>query len=864
MRLRTFSQTRDGSMIEVGDEGHFPVIMDSPADQYYQMKADNVKWFTTDIERKFLTDYRQQAKYYIAHMAPGGYGHRTDSQDYFHMIRDILPISADDTWESTSNKMFIHALKFLSNGVMNEDQTKAILDYVFGQHADPRTLSYSRKDAQTMIMNYLGGVKQQEPTYKSDYLPYTGLHYLRGGWRYDEPFLHMMCQPDGGGTQLCGSDRWGGWPFTCWYDTEYTYWDYGVRLLVALPVKVDGKNQYRQYGRLGILPGSKTTRLTEAPEKPLMNRWLTTSNFDFTESYLDGAYQNVEFIVTKDSKNKKAGETFPPFGWPPAQECAKVEKDTPVFMHTQRQVIFLRKQRMFITTDRMQPKEEGSAHDYTMECILPLNAKEGGKPFSEDQLKIDEKALQLATFNPDTASVTASYFCSTPLDVYAQDSEKYAGKFGDTKRAPSQAGFGGTLTDRAAKNPKRIDFAERRAEMSWTAKGASAVVGVMGSRKTPDENLFADLKNCSTESGPAFSAKLANGDLFEYAAVNAGQAKLSSFGVDATAEALLVVQGKTGVCGIVLNASSFSISGKAVTLQTPDFEFDLSEKGELTFSPILYPIDIPKVYPERNVFVKDVMVELKSNTPDVEIHYTLDGTDPTPDSPLYTAPFKLTETTMVQSRAFRKGVKTVPYEYAGTRGSAVSYGFFKQQNYGRAPKVEQKDLEPGLDYEYIEPETWLQLFSFSDTLKPVATGKTNELMDVSMRKTDKVFGVRYEGYLNIPEATVYTFHAPKEFVRNIAEPGYDLRVWIDGNEWDLTTVWHGLGTWSIPLNKGPHALKVIFADAREKDVDHQRSTINMFYPTPWSVWRGTAPVIEISSGKLEQQPIPTAWLYHKK
>ncbi len=862
-RLYTLSTTRDGSMIEVGDEGHLGGVLGSPANLYFQMKADNEDWFDKGTETKFLSDFHTQVRYLLAHMAPGGYGHRTENNDYSELLRLRMQLSSNDRWERRDGFNFFNfCVKTLANGVFHEPEPRAILDYVFGHRADERTLSRHRQNFQTEMINYLGDVVAPRPTFRSDFMPYAGLHYLRGGWRYDDPFLHMLCQPEGGGANVAGIDRWG-YPGTQFYDTEFTYWDYGVRLLVSLPVLVDGRSQYRQYGRQGLCPGSKTARLTEAPEKPMPNRWLAGKNFDFTECFVDGAYQNIEFECDEIKNGVSSVRKIGAYGPPPAQEARMTAQDTPVFMHTQRQVIFLRNQRMFITTDRLQPKEADSTHDYMMDCILPLNAKEGGAPFSEEQLHVDGKTPQIKTLNPDTASVSAGYFCSSDLSVVSQDSEQFIGNR-NSRPAPSQERFGGTLTDRAASGEKRIDFAERRAQLAWTAKGDSAVVGVMASRATQDAVVFTDLINCSTEAAPAFSAKMKSGEVIEYTAANSGQKPLSSFGIDATSEALLVVKGKDGYSGVVLNASAFIVGGKSVQIQTPDFAFAVTAKGELAMEAIRRPIDPPSMQPNTTCFTGTMMMTLESKTSDIEIRYTINGLEPTMESPLYTGPVKLTDTTFVQARAFRKGVKEIPFGFNGTDVSAVSYATFTRRGYTRRPEVDKKNLEVGLDYEYLEAGSWFQLYSFADTLDAKSSGKTNQLMDISMRQTDDPFGVRYLGYLDVPESSVYTFHAPKEFVRNICEPGYDLRVWIDGEEWDLSTTWHGLGTWSVPLEKGLHTLKVIFADAREKDIDHQHSQLSMFYPTPWSVWRGTAPGLEISSDKIERQPIPASWLLRKK
>ena len=131
-----------------------------------------------------------------------------------------------------------------------------------------------------------------------------------------------------------------------------------------------------------------------------------------------------------------------------------------------------------------------------------------------------------------------------------------------------------------------------------------------------------------------------------------------------------------------------------------------------------------------------------------------------------------------------------------------------------------------------------------------------------MRQTDGPFGVRYTGYLDVPDTGVYTFHAPYEYVHTTKEAGYDLRVVVDGEEWELSQIWHARGTWSIPLAAGLHSLEVIYADARAKDLTKQRCDYWRAYPSPWCVWTGEAPAIEVSGPGLERAPVPDSWLKH--
>jgi len=60
----------------------------------------------------------------------------------------------------------------------------------------------------------------------------------------------------------------------------------------------------------------------------------------------------------------------------------------------------------------------------------------------------------------------------------------------------------------------------------------------------------------------------------------------------------------------------------------------------------------PSFVTSGSVFTGSTLVELAPGSPEAEIRYTLDGTDPGPGSTLYTGPFPVTATARVQARAF--------------------------------------------------------------------------------------------------------------------------------------------------------------------------------------------------------------------
>ncbi|MCL2104710.1 MAG: hypothetical protein FWH21_06620, partial [Kiritimatiellaeota bacterium] len=95
----------------------------------------------------------------------------------------------------------------------------------------------------------------------------------------------------------------------------------------------------------------------------------------------------------------------------------------------------------------------------------------------------------------------------------------------------------------------------------------------------------------------------------------------------------------------------------------------------------------------------------------------------------------------------------------------------------------------------------------------------------------------------------------------IESPSYDLRLYINGEEWSLSQFWHGHGTWSIPLKRGLHAFQVDFADARTKPWN--RSGIWRFYPRPWTEHQGDPSPILMSGPNMPPARIPPDRLFYR-
>lgn len=121
---------------------------------------------------------------------------------------------------------------------------------------------------------------------------------------------------------------------------------------------------------------------------------------------------------------------------------------------------------------------------------------------------------------------------------------------------------------------------------------------------------------------------------------------------------------QTGVGGatgsILLDESSLLKDRRyQFTLHLRPYERD--EYNAQDFRRIAYPqvvssiIEMPVIEKSRDRFDAAMSVSITCPTPGVEIHYTLDGSTPTEQSPRYSKPFTITTSTIVRARAFKKG-----------------------------------------------------------------------------------------------------------------------------------------------------------------------------------------------------------------
>jgi len=146
---------------------------------------------------------------------------------------------------------------------------------------------------------------------------------------------------------------------------------------------------------------------------------------------------------------------------------------------------------------------------------------------------------------------------------------------------------------------------------------------------------------------------------------------------------------------------------------------------------------------ENNIFMKGTEVNIKSGK-DYEIRYTTDGTDPGPNSKLYTQPFKINKTTTI---------KAIGYTADGN-STKILEGDFVNQKPKKSTKL--RAPKPGLKYDYFKVDEVLEASKQLDKFEKTSSGKV-AAMEFPKIELSELFGIKMRGYVKVPKAGIYTF-----------------------------------------------------------------------------------------------------------
>ena len=643
-----------------------------------------------------------------------------------------------------------------------------------------------------------GQLAQPEPQpYLSKGYQYSGYYAMRGGWDMTDPYLFFMAgRPQSGhfmhdansiqvtahGRNLIVCDGAPTYGFRHTPEAEFAAFAVDEHCgWKANSVMVDGKCQARD-----------AKRYSRAPQTPVRCRWRTSARFDVVENLCDRGYWQAQ----------------EPHGNPDHSVAHR------------RSVVFLRSPGLWLVEDRLINRDD-APHTYAQVWNFPPKlesaedyARRHIDGFGPDQFELQPELKRFATADPTGPNI--EFFHVTPGPVlyrqYYGDKEALKGWF-----AP---GLGSV---RAAPD----------VHVEWRSTDSDRLVTLLVPRAKDGTSPIADLERLSGDGWFGVDCGLRDGGRLSYRTAETA-CELSIGNVSATAASLLVhvppAAATEEAAGVVSGARGLAVAQKAVPLDDECAEFAL--RGDDTIEVVAIPLQRSPLVEEPPPFLASEAVPPVRITGEegFDVRYTLDGTDPTSASQLYTGPTHLAAPATVRARYFR-GDRAQPF-IAVRRYRPVFY----------PPRPADYPLTdgyaPGLHCAEIHHEPGIRIYDLM-LQEPVREFSRNtwKLADYA-RKTN--FGLKQTCLIRIPRSGFWRFHLKRGSTATAAivirNPESDIPMG------PITSVgwWADESTGSTPLEAGYHCLQIQYGCFY-----HPRNGLD----------------IEIEGPGTPRQPLPDAWLF---
>jgi alkaline phosphatase D len=170
-----------------------------------------------------------------------------------------------------------------------------------------------------------------------------------------------------------------------------------------------------------------------------------------------------------------------------------------------------------------------------------------------------------------------------------------------------------------------------------------------------------------------------------------------------------------------------------------------TNQPELMYRVNLSELSLGLNFGADTAFAKQKQVQLAQSYAQLEIRYTLDGSEPQARSTLYTGPFELKQSTLVQARLF---------DWATGQARSRPYA----QAYEKLALIEPVKAQPegeGLAFRYVEG-TFSRLPDF-DAQPSVKQGRVGKPDLAAVGHREDHFAVEFAGWVEVPADGGYTF-----------------------------------------------------------------------------------------------------------